>query len=60
MEIRKWKVVDIYYKDGERNKALKLVKYYEGQGYDKAEEVEGVNEYVGSFQLIGKITIREL
>ena len=60
METRKWKVVDIYYKDGERDNAIKLAKYYEKQGYDNAEEQDGFDECDGSFQLIGKVVIREI
>ena len=60
MEQRKWQVVDIYYKAGERKQALKRAKYYERQGYDPAQEDEGFGEWDGSFQLIRISSIKQI
>ena len=56
MEVRRWKVIDIYYKRGEEKKAKKLAESYPGY---TCEECEGYDEWEGSLQLISTVTITE-
>jgi len=52
MMVRKWLVVDVYYRPGERDAALKYVKHFEKMGYDAIEEGEGFGEWGGTIQTL--------
>jgi hypothetical protein len=53
IEIRKWHVLDIYYKNEDREEAMKLVVEYTYNGWSlENEDDAGNKDYDGVFQLM--------